>query len=603
MQQQQRLAYSYIRMSTEKQIKGDSLKRQMDWSADFALRHGVQLQDPSSFRDIGVSAWKGLNRSKGKLGQFIELVQQGVIPSNSYLLVESLDRLSRMTVMDALSLFQEILKTGITVVARSEFGGEEVYTWNSLNGDFGQLISTLTTMLRANMESERKSQLIRSAFENKRQLSRQGVKTNQAVPSWITAKKVSKGVYEYELNEKAEIVRWIFERSADGVGFDRIARELNDKGTATLRPSKRGWWYTNVSSIVTSRSAIGEYQSLTTTSAGKYEAKGDPIKGYYPAAVTNDLWLRAQKLVHRNRKGGRAGTRFSNLLDGMAYCAHCNNRMYMLNNSRSDKQWQYLICSAAFRKLKEPDSDGVMQSICTTGKMRFRYDLIERLILDHVVDFGISDQMRIAKASAAIQEMNEEIADLSIKLEEVKSREERLIALYEQEDEDLILTLGPKIKERAQQRKETEIKLTELKHSREVMIAKQAAIDPASAIKQMREQWELTEDEHDRYALRVRTNAAMRESIDLISFDSVEETFTVMLYGGLRAYKFPNVKNIRKAGNSVEKIVPQVVDAIPFMDENRMKPYLDTVGPNTTPQMDEFHKNIDKGLKVNQKIE
>ncbi len=130
------------------------------------------------------------------------------------------------------------------------------------------------------------------------------------------------------------------------------------------------------------------------------------------------------------------------------------------------------------------------------------------------------------------------------------------------------------------------------------MIAKQAAIDPASAIKQMREQWELTEDEHDRYALRVRTNAAMRESIDLISFDSVEETFTVMLYGGLRAYKFPNVKNIRKAGNSVEKIVPQVVDAIPFMDENRMKPYLNAIGPNTTPQMDEFHKNIDKGLKV-----
>lgn len=601
MQQQQRLAYSYIRMSTEKQIKGDSLKRQMDWSADFALRQGLALQDTSVFRDIGVSAWKGLNRSKGKLGLFIDLVKDGTIASNSFLLVESLDRLTRLTPLEALDLFKEILRTGITVVARGELGGEETYTWQSLNGDFNQLISTLTTMLRSNLESERKSQLIRSAFETKRQLSRQGIKTNQATPSWITANKVSKGIYEYELNDKAETVRWIFERSADGVGFDRIARELNDKGIPTLRPSKRGWWHANVSTIVTSRSTIGEYQSLISVGAGKYEPKGEPIPNYYPPVVTNDLWLRAQKIIHRNRKGGRAGTRFSNLLDGMAHCAHCDNRMYMLNNSRSSKQWQYLVCSANHRKLKhEVERDGakVLEPICITGTGRFRYDLTERLILDHVNDFGISDQLRIQKSTAELQAMNEEIANLTMSVENLARREKKLIALWEEVEDEGVEGILPQIQERSREKKEAAKRLSELQHDREVLLAKQQMLDPASAIQVMREQWEQAEDDHDRYALRVRTNTAMRDSIDLVSFDSVERTFTVIVYDGLRAYKFPNVKNIRGASPNVEKIKPIVADMSRLLHEVPLGTYLDTKGPNASADMLEKFTKVEKVQKV-----
>ncbi|MDB5524886.1 MAG: hypothetical protein JWM58_2649, partial [Rhizobium sp.] len=154
---QKPIAYSYIRMSTEKQIKGDSLRRQIEWSKSYALRHNLDLQD-RSFRDIGVSAWKGKNRTDGRLGVFIDLVKEGSIPANSYLLVENLDRLSRMHALDALDLFREILKTGVTVVALGEFDEEEVYTIGSLNSSSNQLISTLASMLRANKESERKSQ-------------------------------------------------------------------------------------------------------------------------------------------------------------------------------------------------------------------------------------------------------------------------------------------------------------------------------------------------------------------------------------------------------------------------------------------------------------
>ncbi|WLR96039.1 recombinase family protein [Shinella sumterensis] len=556
----QRLAYSYIRMSTEKQIRGDSLRRQLEWSDAYAKKHDLVLR---SLQDIGVSAWKGKNKQKGKLGDFMRMVKEGVVPSGSYLLVESLDRLSRMTVMDALDLFREILRAGITVVTMGP--PEQVYTWDGLNGDFGKLIITLTIMVRANEESERKSTIIRAAMENKRRLSRQGVKTNQSPPLWITAKKIAKGEFEYELNDRAEVVRWIFERSAEGIGFDTIARELNAKGEPTLKPSERGWFHTSVSNIVTSRSAIGEYQPGETVD-GKLVARGDPIRGYYPAVVSDDVWLRAQKFVHRNRKGGRAGTRFSNLFDGLAECAHCSSRMYMLNNSRSAKQWQYLVCSANFRKLVSAsgiNGDVSNVPVCTKGTGRFRYDLAEKFVLDNVMEFGADDLMQMRKVGAELQNANERMAALTLALDDLRTREARLLKLVETEDEAEIPGLLTALKTRTHERVAVEKQLDAARHDRDVLAARQRSLDPASAIQQMRKEWETAKDDATRYGLRVRCNTSMRNIIDWIAFDSEQNVFTVVLFGGLRAYRFPNLKGIRARGATV---IPQVVDMGLFID-------------------------------------
>lgn len=61
-------AYSYIRMSTPEQLRGDSLRRQLSASEDWCLQHGYVLD--SSLRDLGVSAFKGANRLRGALGRF-----------------------------------------------------------------------------------------------------------------------------------------------------------------------------------------------------------------------------------------------------------------------------------------------------------------------------------------------------------------------------------------------------------------------------------------------------------------------------------------------------------------------------------------------------
>ncbi|WP_131473087.1 recombinase family protein [Methylorubrum extorquens] len=315
----ERLAFSYVRMSSEKQIKGDSLRRQLDWGRKYADNNDLRLDD--SMRDIGVSAWRGANRKKGALGEFLHMVRNGEVPAGSFLLVESLDRLSRAQVMDALELLISILRSGITVVTMGP--PEQVYTLDSLNGDFGQLIITLTVMARAHEESQRKSERIRAAFANKRRLSQKGTRTNSSPPKWITATQVAKGEFAYSLNERAPLIQWIFQRSADGVGFDRIARELNSKGEHTLKPGDRGWFFTSVANIVRNRAAIGEYQPRENVD-GIRVAHGDPIRDYYPRVISDELFLRAQKIRHRNRLGGRGGRYFTRVKTASRCCVGCS---------------------------------------------------------------------------------------------------------------------------------------------------------------------------------------------------------------------------------------------------------------------------------------
>jgi DNA invertase Pin-like site-specific DNA recombinase len=106
-------------MSTHKQLSGDSLRRQLEKSRAFATEHGLVLDE--SLSDIGVSAWKGKNARSGALGMFLQMVENGVIAEGSYLLIESLDRLSREAVPDALTLFMAIINSGIVIATLERF--------------------------------------------------------------------------------------------------------------------------------------------------------------------------------------------------------------------------------------------------------------------------------------------------------------------------------------------------------------------------------------------------------------------------------------------------------------------------------------------------
>lgn len=199
------LAYSYVRMSSQQQIKGDSLRRQLDLSRRYAEMHGLELDE--SLRDIGVSAWTGSNVRDGALGRFLNLVQNGQIARGSYLLVESLDRLSRERVIDALEPFLSILRAGIIVVTLAD---NQLYSADSVGDNFTQLIISLTIMARAHEESQTKSKRLKAAHEARRLKAAKGqgrYATN--IWQWLDQLELPNGQFEYRPNANAKAVQRI----------------------------------------------------------------------------------------------------------------------------------------------------------------------------------------------------------------------------------------------------------------------------------------------------------------------------------------------------------------------------------------------------------
>ncbi|TWI76196.1 resolvase-like protein [Bradyrhizobium huanghuaihaiense] len=147
-------AYSYVRFSTPEQAKGHSLQRQTDAARAWAAATKVTLDDELTFQDKGVSGFTGANRETGELGVFLERVKDGTIPHGSWLLVESLDRISRQAARRAVRVIEDIIEHGITVVDLSD-GGRE-YSAETLEKDPFLFMMMVLKFIRANEESATK---------------------------------------------------------------------------------------------------------------------------------------------------------------------------------------------------------------------------------------------------------------------------------------------------------------------------------------------------------------------------------------------------------------------------------------------------------------
>lgn len=323
-------AYSYIRMSSAKQLEGDSLARQLELSEAFAALHDLDLD--TSLRDLGVSAFDGSNRERGALARFLTMVRNGEIERGSYLLIESLDRLSRDHVLKALRVFQDILEAGVVIATVAD---GYIYSEETINRDWTQLIVSLAVMSRAHEESARKAQRLRSAWVAKRKQSEK--KLTARVPSWLTLSE-DRTTFIIDEDRKKLVIR-ILEELAAGIGRDKIARRLNAE---KIPPWGHGreWHGGSVQKITDTEAVIGRFQPhrmekviVNGRTRDRRVPVGEPIDDYFPRIVSDDLWLRARRSSDIRARsgpgnaGGRRGTVFSNLMSGLVVCAACESPM------------------------------------------------------------------------------------------------------------------------------------------------------------------------------------------------------------------------------------------------------------------------------------
>lgn len=220
-----RKAYSYLRFSTPEQSKGDSYRRQRSMAEAYAAHHGLELDRELTFDDVGISGFRGQNAEAGKLAFFLEAVRSGQVPQGSVLLVEQLDRLSRLPPRKALRVLEDIVDAGVDLVTLND--GRE-YTVGSLDNDPMDLMVSILTFMRANEESATKSKRLKAVWEQKRLEVLQGKPITERIPAWL---QVSEDRQRFSvIDERAAVVQDIFERTLEGWGQHRIASKLNEDG-------------------------------------------------------------------------------------------------------------------------------------------------------------------------------------------------------------------------------------------------------------------------------------------------------------------------------------------------------------------------------------
>lgn len=344
-------AYSYQRFSTPEQMKGDSLRRQTKLAEEYAARHKLTLDTELNMQDLGVSAFRGDNLETGALGAFLKAIKQGIVEPGSFLLVESLDRISRKSARKAVRILEEIVEAGVVVVTLND--GRQ-YTEESLDGfDF---VMAVIILIRANEESSTKSKRIKAAWQSKRtRAALEGRPSNTArltahCPSWLRA--APSGGFEV-IPGRVAVVQRIVQAVLAGQGKIGIAKALNREHVPcfdnTNGRTARRWHRSRIDRIVTSPALVGTFVP-NVESYGKDNKltliPQEPIPNYYPAVIDQDTYDRLQTLARSSPLRGRHAYReLQNVLTGLATCGHCGSTVTRV--AKGKQAVGYLVCAGA----------------------------------------------------------------------------------------------------------------------------------------------------------------------------------------------------------------------------------------------------------------
>ena len=385
-------AYSYIRFSTPEQIKGDSLRRQLEKSQVYAAEHELELDTTLNMRDLGVSAFRKANVEKGNLGAFIKAIEKGIVKPGSHLLVESLDRLSRAEVADALRIFLNIIEHGIVIVTLAD---NRVYSKESVNKNSVELIISIAVMMRSHDESLTKSVRRRASWQQAKKLASQsGKKITRKVPFWLSLPDKA-GEFVIKPDEAA-VVRQIFEWAKSGLGYLLISKKLNEQGikspagsTYSTERTERGWGTSSVAHVINSEAVIGNLI------VDKKEVEPTVIKGYYPAIIDESLYYAARPRPTQ-AKGGRASPAKTNLFTHLLHCAYCGGAMQVDAGKKNGIRRSNMVCQNGRRGFE-----------CVASP--WHYEQFEEAFLTFVREVDVSTLVGRKHSTVPLQQGLEEI--------------------------------------------------------------------------------------------------------------------------------------------------------------------------------------------------
>lgn len=421
------------------------------------------------------------------MGRFLALVETGQVPNGSVLIVEALDRLSRENVFDAYEIFRRILAGGIEIVTLDD--GNR-YSADDLRQEWTKLIVVQAIMSRGHNESKMKAMRSTENWSQKKKAAANGSIVTSVGPDWL---RMHKGKFTV-IEERADVVRRIYQESAEGLGQDKITRLLNQNNIPPFRGGDR-WWPSSVAKILTNPAVIGTYQPYKKI-GGKRVKDGKEIQGYYPAIIEESLYHRARKARRDRRDGpgkqaGRRGNEFTNILRGLARCGICDASMIYRSG--------YLFCSANHRGLE-----------CPNARL-WNYAASEKLVIEGL---GRIDWSNVLSSGTATSDLERRISILRGKISDREAERERWAQEFGVGDP----FAAGKIREASA---DIDHLLAELDAAETDLLGTSGKTrDPASRLEQIEALWkehnELTGD--DLYKLRARINVELSRMLEGFEF-------------------------------------------------------------------------------------
>lgn len=522
----------YRRYSTDEQggKQGQTLKTQLDTCTEFARRQGWTVTEVLT--DDGCSAYKGEHLKPGAdLYGFVQRIERDEIESGTILLAYNPSRLSRLEPDKIMAWVHNTLTSrGFGLAFANK---EKVFKANpGLEEHIGMVLAFAQTY----GESADKSRNIRNAKNNMwgSALNRQGEWTNLAArhPAWLdrTARRD-----DWDVNDQADVVRDIYQWSADGLGASAIAARLNKVGIepwGTWHKKSKTWCRTSIRQILTTPSVEGDLVPKT----GMF--KGQKIIGFFPRIVDADLVAkaRAQQATrskkHKN-EGSKTGT--ISLFAGLTFCGECGQRAFVTSNvsKKTGKQYRYLRCEAA----------GDQRDDCK-NLVYYPFAAFEEAALDLCLDLALDDRFfeatgDLRKAQVRKAELKKVVADKSAQ------RERMLSDYYASPSGDLLLKqmtdrLGVEIDE-------LQAELAEVTTALHMASGKVDAVEHLRRVNDIREAAK-SEDPMVREQARAKLRLAFSAIVAGVDVSRHEGTkvFTLSFIGGVLAVRIDEKGRVLK---------------------------------------------------------
>lgn len=416
-----RYAISYTRLSTPKQLKGSGYQRQVESAEAYCKEHGLVLDERFTFEDLGVSGYSGANSTSGALKRLMDLVDSGVIPKGTTLIVEALDRITRQSITKAIRLLMDIAELGLEIVTLAD---RRVWNNESMN-DIGSFMLSVITLYRGYQESSMKSDRLLKTFAISRDKDKKS--SFGSAPGWLY-RKDKDSPWEVD-EEKAEVVRKVFELTASGLGSKRIAAIANAEGWPVPKRLNltNGRWHGNMPlQLLGMRSVLGEHRHSLKGHEARAESgwKGTPIgpikPNYYPRIVSDDLYNRAMSAKALRKAPVKRDNHNFNIFAGVMYCGHCGAPIHRKIDLKGYSKAQ-LTCSDRIAGATK----------CTTAASIASDGCILEAIYKHRAQTqnldSIQDELAIARADLATKKSEEKnLVEAITKVGPVDSLTDRL---------------------------------------------------------------------------------------------------------------------------------------------------------------------------------